>query len=93
LAYYFVPALVVALLLKVVLGEVNAPFTEDFRDSPLTALMHSGTPTLRSFLRDSEARNLGIAAIDPFNPLEMSQVYWGMPSATEDREKSGFAKG
>ena len=61
-----------------VLTEVDAPFTEDLRDSPLAALDAIGYANAPiTSAGDGEAGNPGAAVIDPCNPIEVPQGILG----------------
>ena len=87
--------LVVAFLLGVVLGEVDAPFTEDFRDGPLAALdaiRDANAPVAAA--GEGETGNLGTAVFDPCNPLEVSQGVLGHAEVPpEDAREERLRKG
>ena len=87
--------LVVALLLGAVLGEIDAPLTEDFRNGPLAALdavRYANAPVAAA--GDGEAGNPGAAVIDPCDPVEVPQGVLGHAEVPpEDAREERLRKG
>ena len=70
--------LIVALLFRMVLTELNSPLPKDFRDRPLAALdAVRNTYTSVAAARDDKAGNLTTPVIDPCYPLEVSEGVLG----------------